>query len=151
MGCDIHAILQVRSGDKWETPPNGVNITNVRDYNLFSVLANVRNGVDLPFIAEPRGVPDDLQCNDDFDVHCPCGANYPTVWIGDHSHSWVTLAEIEAMVSTLAELPPSENARIACAGLQRLLEAINWRRGEWWQWQSSVSDDKIRLVFGFDS
>lgn len=151
MGCDIHAILQVRSGDEWETPSNGVNITNVRDYNLFSVLANVRSDEDLPFIAEPRGVPDDLQCDDDFSVRCPCGANYPTVWIGDHSHSWVTLAEIEAMVTTLAALPKTRQTEWAIAGLGRLLTAINWRRGEWWPWQKSVSDDRIRLVFGFDS
>ena len=60
-----------------------------RDYALFAILADVRNGLDeFTPIAEPRGVPDDASPEYRAEV---------AVWSGDgHSHSWLTLKELQA-------------------------------------------------------
>lgn len=59
-----------------------------RNYNLFGILAGVRR-YDAHPVAEPRGVPDDAS------------AEYRAIvnrWNGDgHSHSWLTLAELQAV------------------------------------------------------
>ena len=56
-----------------------------RNYNLFAVLADVRNYGDLEAIEDPRGVPDDAS---------KAWRKY-TEGDGDlHSHSWFTLAEL---------------------------------------------------------
>lgn len=73
-----------------------------RNYNLFAMLAGVRNGTGFAGcdtgdgfvpLAEPRGLPTDTSIEDtlnddtiDFD-----SPNY--VWLGDHSHSYCSLAE----------------------------------------------------------
>lgn len=54
-----------------------------RDYDAFAILADVRNEADFTPIAEPRGLPPDFVRGADDDL-------------GDHSLSWVTLAELEA-------------------------------------------------------
>lgn len=93
MGCDIHSVVQVYKDGEWRTvkhePSDG------RDYDTFAVYANVRNGygfagVDTgegwPFISEPRGLPVDFHVwNDD----------HHGTWMGDHSHSWLLLSEIQ--------------------------------------------------------
>lgn len=115
MGCDIHMIVQVRDGESWRT----VEVPNLdykkdskysfqreevryrgysdRNYDAFAILANVRNGTGVAGcdtgdgfepIAEPRGFPKDFALDSE-DDHCG-------VWMGDHSHSWLTLAELEA-------------------------------------------------------
>lgn len=73
-----------------------------RNYNFFAILANVRNGrgfAGLPTgtgfkpIAEPRGYPTDLG-----DLGPLIGMDeLDGIWMGDHSHSWVTLTELLAV------------------------------------------------------
>lgn len=109
MGCDIHFYVEAKgengkwvSKDKWEKEDNHVSnypnaYYNGRNYNMFAILANVRNGsgfagVDtgdgFKPIADPRGVPDDAS------------PEYKLVskqWDGDgHSHSYFTVAELLA-------------------------------------------------------
>lgn len=76
MGCDIHIFTEFKrdniwlSGDcfqqsRWGTlrVPGRFRCYNGRCYELFSLLANVRNstwGNVVPVIADPRGLPDDL-------------------------------------------------------------------------------------------
>lgn len=119
MGCDIHIFVERKEGDKWVsadkwTPnkyydpaePEGEKplvvdyddrIYRGRNYDLFGILANVRNGrgfagivTGKPFtpISMPKGLPgdvsDEVRSESDY-------------WEGDgHSHSWLTLAELEA-------------------------------------------------------
>ena len=102
MGTDIHYDFQKKTvtetGEIWED----LNVDQEyqgkfyigRDYMLFSVLADVRNGTGfagvqtydpLPVIAEPRGLPEDILFEDDFeDSHC----------YGDHSYSYLYGSEI---------------------------------------------------------
>lgn len=65
-----------------------------RSYNLFAILADVRNGygfagvetgTEWPSIAPDRGLPDGIEVDDD---------EYP--WLGDHSHTWLTVTELLA-------------------------------------------------------
>lgn len=116
MGTDIHAVVERRINGVWEPVevPEKLRVTYYEPetttaryraiddchYDLFAVLADVRNGYGFAGvatgqavtpIAAPRGLPDDLSVlaqgwvdNDDED-----GMDF-----GDHSFSWVSLAEL---------------------------------------------------------
>lgn len=110
MGCDIHFYVERRvdgrwvSADTWTpnkfyTPgeddgerPFEIAHENYfykdRNYALFAVLAGVRNRTNVTPIAEPRGLPDDVSD----EVRAESEA-----YTGDgHSHSWLTVAELDA-------------------------------------------------------
>jgi hypothetical protein len=117
MGCDIHLYVERKVDDKWVnadkwTPDpyydeeDGANPLHVdyddrfyrgRNYDLFGMLANVRNGHGFAGcdtgdgfkpIATPRGLPADVSA----EVRAESDR-----WDGDgHSHSWFTLAELKA-------------------------------------------------------
>jgi len=88
MGCDIHGVFQRSSGAAWEDIES--NYEQDRHYQLFAVLAGVRNGhgfagvptgaVITP-ISDPRGIPSDFVLK---------------IWMGDHSHSWLSGEEMVA-------------------------------------------------------
>ena len=93
MGTDVHGVWQAKRGGQWEKIES--KWEQDRHYLLFSWLANVRNGFGfagvptydpIKPIAEPRGVPEDfneVEYEEKYDV-----------WLGDHSHSWLTADEI---------------------------------------------------------
>lgn len=125
MGCDIHNIwealnpetgdweaIYVSNPDEWETKrlkwrtedrkeagmeiPKGVTLEyNGRNYNVFAILANVRNGrgtagcktgEGFEPLTKKRGVPDDAS---------PEFREMSEAWgVDGHSHTWVTLAEL---------------------------------------------------------
>jgi hypothetical protein len=117
MGCDIHLRVQKRVGDEWVFAEDQIpdkyedgKKTNERwydgrNYNLFGILANVRNGRGFAGcdtgdgfnpISEPRGLPDGMaeyigeKKDEDGSID---GYEF---WFGDHSHSWLTLSELQA-------------------------------------------------------
>ena len=110
MGCDIHLYVEKRVNKKWvyaSAKDHGCNTQfgeqygydywyDGRNYSLFSILANVRNGYGfagcvtgegfMP-ISEPRGLPKDV---------CLKIKKESAEWGGDgHSHSWLTLKELQ--------------------------------------------------------
>jgi hypothetical protein len=111
MGCDIHLYVEKRvdgkwvSADQWEVDPawpdEGARVPYAkrfytgRNYDLFAILANVRNGYGFAgvktgggfvFIDKPRGMPEDVS---------PEVAADAESWGCDgHSHSFFTLAEL---------------------------------------------------------
>jgi len=117
MGCDIHPYIEVKKNGQWEyfdwqkefqrgTYDDGEPEYNWdkmidsklyihRNYNLFAVLANVRNGrgfagcptgVSFKPISMPRGLPDDVTEYVKLDSD---------KWDGDgHGHSWLLLSEV---------------------------------------------------------
>lgn len=110
MGCDIHLYVEKRvdgnwrTADKWSDDKYEEGRKEVayddrfysgRNYDLFSILANVRNGRGFAGvktgegfvpISEPRGVPDDA---------CEEYKREAELWGCDgHSHSYLTLQEI---------------------------------------------------------
>lgn len=113
MGCDIHFFTEARQADgtwkhadprvlnKYYEPDNGereYELESVyfgRNYRLFAILANVRNGygfagVDtgdaLVPIADPRGLPDD--------VSAAVREESDSWGVDGHSHSYFTLQEL---------------------------------------------------------
>ena len=96
MGTDIHCHLERRTaaGQPWERVADAA-VVDDRNYNLFAMMADVRNGHGFAGvrtgegfapIARPRGLPDDC-C---LDVMMAAER-----WAGNgHSHSWLTIAEI---------------------------------------------------------
>jgi hypothetical protein len=112
MGCDIHLYVEkLENGvwmpaDQWVpdedderklSVPYGTGFYDGRNYDLFAILANVRNGYGFAGcdtgdgfvpIAMPRGLPDGVT---------PVVKAESDYWDCDgHSHSWLTLAEILA-------------------------------------------------------
>lgn len=110
MGTDIHGAFQRHDGNKWVDVESSYEFD--RHYQLFAVLAGVRNGhgfagvvtgeVVTP-ISEPRGLPADFVMMDDLHPDPAGNASHEDgplvwegVWMGDHSHSWLTSAEMLA-------------------------------------------------------
>lgn len=96
MGCDIHFYVEVKQDDGTWFPCDG-DFYDGRNYDLFAILADVRNGVGFAgiktgdgfnVIAEPRGLPDDVS-NDILQESEDWGCD-------GHSHSWLTVAELKA-------------------------------------------------------
>ena len=116
MGTDIHGIWQARdAAGNWMDIPS--NYAQDRHYQLFAALAGVRNGVgfagtrtgdSITPIAQPRGYPEDFAVNADDEHPITDRSTLPawrrahmepdetTYWMGDHSHSWLTGAEMLA-------------------------------------------------------
>ena len=140
MGCDIHLYVERRVDDKWlcadqmkrDEPEDGESqgylsadynalFYKGRNYNLFAILADVRNGRGFAGvktgdgfnpIAEPRGLPDDAS---------PEVREISDRWDGDgHSHSYFTLREL---------LDYDWTQRTA---LQGWVEAAEWSK--WSRW-----------------
>jgi len=111
MGCDIHLHYEIKKGNKWkyidwkkdlqsEDKDYYTELFNHplyvgRNYDLFSILANVRNGYGFAGcktsggfapIDFPRGLPDDIS---------DMVKEEAEHWEGDaHSHSWLYLQEL---------------------------------------------------------
>jgi hypothetical protein len=94
MGADIHMHTEVKRNGKWEY--HGEGPYTDRNYDLFAILADVRNGRGFAgcktgegFIplADPKGLPDDV--SDEVKVEAEQMG-------GDgHSHSYFTLEELQ--------------------------------------------------------
>jgi len=107
MGCDIHLYVEKKENDEWisadiwELNDNTLDVSydkkiyNERNYNLFAILANVRNGYgfagintgdEFVPISIPKGLPTD--CDERIKI-------VSDMWGCDgHSHSWLTLKEL---------------------------------------------------------
>jgi len=132
MGCDIHAMIE-KKGERWWINAGDPEID--RNYMLFAVLANVRNDGDIPYISEPKGVPDD--CCPEFQAWCES-------WSGDgHSYTYVTLSELHTF-----DVKQKENDM--CNGIRSA-----WRTKLWRTLIATLEKqgkgDSVRLVFFFDN
>lgn len=143
MGCDIHLYVEKREGpsapwvtadtwepDEWEDEdgqtfscmcvPYYSRFYNGRNYDLFAILADVRNGrgfagIDtgdgFEPICDPRGLPEDA---------CDLVKADSKRWGEDgHSHSWLTVAELLAYDWTKAT---------KCRGVVNGPEFAEWDR-----------------------
>jgi hypothetical protein len=132
MGTDIHTVFQKKVGaaGRWVDIPNPYEEN--RDYLLFAWLADVRNGygfagvvthTPIQPIAKPRDLPEDFEMGvyedgffDDtqhpiggLDIMPPYRQKYHTddetlsVWMGDHSWSWLLGSEVLAADTQIIE------------------------------------------------
>jgi hypothetical protein len=108
MGTDLHMAVERFDGTRWKW--TGIKLNSDRNYDLFAILAGVRNGVGfagvktgegfIP-ISEPRGFPDDvdpLSIRGSYPDGMPYDDDDESIWgtvaDGDHSASWLLLSEI---------------------------------------------------------
>lgn len=145
MGCDIHGVFQKRDAGTGEWRDVSSTYEQWRQYGLFGVLAGVRHYPTPPLvpIAEQRGYPPGFMLLDDdehpvesLDAVDPrrraWGETELVVWMGDHSHSWLSGEEILEWAARFTQF--AENYDFF-AEVRRLQE----EHGE------------VRFVFGFDS
>lgn len=111
MGCDIHAVIERRTtyGNRYEWLNSGDPDIG-RNYEMFAVLAGVRNHHDVEPIAEPRGLPACEGWGEPYSdgsrwlrftdwEERPCSyivEKAESYGLDMHSASWLTLAEIKA-------------------------------------------------------
>lgn len=144
MGCDIHGVVERRSGDKWvgvrvlgfvhrsgqADEPYGFvgDVARSRNYRRFAALAGVRGHG-----PEARGVPPDISDTSKLLID---------QWGGDgHSHSWLPLSEAIAIFASTEYWP--ENVKEG-----------DWPRADPASLFFDVESDKVeehRLVFWFDN
>lgn len=156
MGTDIHMTFEARRDGKWtnmdkfKVDEDGYmsnydnRLYSDRNYDLFAILANVRNGhgfagVDtgdgfIP-ISEPRGAPDDMD-------------ETTSKWLeggaGDHSGSWLTVAEMLAYDWT------QKTVKRGIVG--SLSELARWKNsGAPDGWSGSISGPGIGIIQMNDS
>jgi len=179
MGCDIHSVFEVKGDDgvwraiyvedpteddlkrlRWRTedalesgvePPKGVTLEyHDRNYNVFAILANVRNGygfagvstgMGFEPIAPNRGLPDDASPE--------ILARSESYGVDGHSHTWATLAEIldtnwQKKVTTLFGIVSTEEYlawRKANEGLENPVGPDSYCGGVLWGRDIHVIDD----------
>lgn len=119
MGTDIHGVFQRRTISGWEDIPT--NFKFDRHYLLFAWLGNVRNGYGFAGVpthtaitplSDSRGFPADFQVEEDLhripdnafrgdmaeyyksEDADPSHPDHLQLWMGDHSHSWLSANEI---------------------------------------------------------
>lgn len=150
MGTDIHSVIQVQADGAWRTVAQRPGKDD-RNYDTFAVYADVRNGVGFAGIstgegwtpiAQPRGLPPDFEV---------WRESHHGTWMGDHSYSWLTLAEIEAAWAALDGKEYRANggavpARERVWLLEKQMQAMQQEARD-----HRVTSDQVRLVFGFDS
>lgn len=154
MGCDIHSVAQIYDTERrvWKT--TAIHIAgDPRCYELFGYLAGVRC-IDMePFVAQ-RGLPTDFlvydsqSCLHKAGFFVEHGSHYTldpgeydgTVFMGDHSHTWYTLDELERRITTKHRLWWDIGLLQIVAELRRIAR------------RSGIYETKhIRYVAGFDS
>ena len=115
MGTDIHGIFQRYNKATGNWCDIESDYKQYRDYQLFAVLAGVRNGTGFAGIktgdavkpiSEPRGLPSDFEMDDD--MHPIVKLEHMAIemreyhrtdeelaiWMGEHSQSWLTGQEM---------------------------------------------------------
>ena len=118
MGTDVHGVFQRLDESTGVWTDIESLYEQQRHYQLFAALAGVRNGTGFAGvatgeavqpIADQRGLPDDFAVNED-GYHAVADVAYIDpkrrswrreddpleIWIGDHSHSWLTGEEMLA-------------------------------------------------------
>ncbi len=158
MGADIHLFIErkrsINGVEKWvnndhwlynpyykEEDPDGeskmklVSAYDGRNYDLFGILANVRNYSDNGCICKPKGLPEDVS-----DIV----KAESEMWGGDgHSHSYFTLRELKeylkqhpsmkrsGMVSPESAKKLDEGTDTPDSWAQWTNPDINWEYREW--------------------
>ncbi len=143
MGCDIHLTVEVRRNGAWQREPapagrdefaekygHAPRWYSGRHYDMFALLAGVRNYNGIEPIAEPRGVPDGASPE--------YLADAEEYGCDGHSHSWHTLADLQAYDWTKTSTH---------TGIANALQFMVWRAdGRPRSWCRSVLGGSVRIV-----
>ena len=148
MGTDIHSIAQVKRDGRWTTVAIGID-GDQRSYNTFAMLANVRNGygfagcrtsTGFPVIHEQRGLPEDLKTNEDNGLLInKTDLDEEPMYLGDHSFSWCTLAELRFFIKHVAKKTETHIVGIVDRATYDLHEQTGQPYTAWWSMVSGPS------------
>ena len=122
MGCDIHAFLERKDGDKWKFFQE-VDID--QSYTLFALMAGTLRRPDIEPVIEAKGIPNDMSIE------------VADWWYNDpdrHTPSWLTLDEVSVAALRLLVL---EGCRI----LDKVLSTM----------EAIAAEYPVRLVYWFDN
>jgi hypothetical protein len=161
MGCDIHSVIQVRRVSEpleegsWKTIGEGLE---ERNYQVFGILADVRNARGLMPISRPRGFPEDFSAvslmadyaeeilglygKTVYQDYPECKyhlVNDKTFYMGLHSFSYLTAKELLKYKWDRVPWEYGFPIDLSCLIL-RLKELAD-----------QYGDENVRMVFGFDS
>lgn len=161
MGCDIHTVVEIKTKWGWEFvhktefDNNGVlsnyYFPDFRNYEIFGFLAGVRIA-DPTFgpISKPRGFP--KECS--YEVEAFKAED--SMLLGDHSYSYVTLAEMMAPYASITmrkamgyDIPEDQDD--IYSPYIWFHDNILTRLAELVEFTDNNSYDEVRIVFGFDS
>lgn len=136
MGCDIHPFIErrLKNDGPWHVASN-VSLPSLdgRNYNLFAMLADVRNGNEIEPIHELRGWPDDVdpEHREGIDVWGPDG----------HSQSWATVTELLAYAERMKDALFEEHGVLSGPAYQALKAGV-----EPSSWCGRISGQKIITI-----
>jgi hypothetical protein len=92
MGCDIHLHTEVKIGGTWH---HYSERSVSRNYDLFALMAGVRNRTGITPISDPKGLPDDMSFMTRFAARW---------WqVDGHSHSWLGAEEIHKLYELIQD------------------------------------------------
>lgn len=152
MGCDIHCQAERRIDGEWAAIPGPMPL-DCRSYRLFGFLAGVRNYSAVPPISEARGLPPDVDYDEDRDGER---------WLGEHSFSWLSLDELtafdyEQVIEDRRVTRQQPNGVISGGETGRPGEGVKLTYREFlggWYFEELRKLEEVgaeRIVFGFDS
>lgn len=138
MGCDIHVIGQTYYFGSWDTFQIPNQFTN-RNYNVFGMLADVRNNHTVPVIKQPTGYPIDFTIDSNNTFH-------EVLIFHGHSESFLTLKELKTYRKTFNRKKKiSAEVLFLIDYLDNLISFLEY-------WKHDKEDDTmVRIVFNFDS
>lgn len=92
MGCDIHAHIEIQVNDEWHYY---ASVEFERNYDLFALMAGVRNYSAVTPIAQPRGLPQ----NSSFMTKM----HENRIHTDAHTHSWLSSNEMDVLWEWIKE------------------------------------------------
>ena len=150
MGCDIHLYTErkitIDNKEKWfccdhfkfnpyydkDNPDDGeqeyefISIYDERNYEAFSVLADVRNYYNIKPLDEPRGLPEDVS-----DIVRKESHRWGT---DGHSHSWFTARELFVYKSTN---PYKKHTGMVSSEQMKRYDKCGIAPNEWCRWTNN--------------
>jgi hypothetical protein len=107
MGCDIRAFVEYSFTDSAGSKGFAFwyQVPLLRNYTLFTLMANVRKRSGLEPVSLPKGLPQNLsdEVKEIYEYDC---RRYNVS--GNHSHSWLSLSELEEVQQRYRELISDE-------------------------------------------
>lgn len=145
MGCDIHMHIELKINNVWE---HYACPKVKRWYDLFGLLANVRNEVIEP-ISKVKGLPNDISIITSLD--------YKQMKGDAHSESYLNADEILKLSETLRKWETRDNVGFLAYDLEN--EILNtYLFGNSFAWHKKYDDchlpenvEDVRFVFWFDN
>lgn len=156
MGCSIHLYKEEKINGEWVTADGpweydeDMKVADIpwedrytgQDYDLFGFLATgVRSNHEFSF--DPRGLPLDM---------CPEVEEIAKYWENNmgHSHSWLSLAELEAAVGVMkANRQKYKNMfKVECPNCGHM-GALVYEEG-FLEFSSATPDDDLGIIYGLE-